>query len=118
MLRWLIPASALVAAVAFSANRPPPVTSEAANHLLATCLIDRLEGCSIENESHWAEFSRQQFQLARAPMHGVDTADYEFVSPDGRYCAFVQFGKNHLSFVRTAEFYRCANRSRVTLGVG
>jgi hypothetical protein len=119
MLRWLLSISLfIILSVAFYVSRPPPITSEAANELLAACLKDRLERCSIKDDSRWPALSRQQFRLTSVADPRVEIANYEFASLDGRYCAFVQFGKGDLSFVRTAEFYSCANRSRVTLGIG
>jgi hypothetical protein len=119
MLRWLVSVSAVVmAATIFYVSRPLPITGQAATELVATCLKDNLERCSVKDDSSWAALSDARFRLIRTADPQLEIANFDFVSLDGRYCAFVQFGKGDLSFVRTAEFYRCANRSKVAVGVG
>lgn len=107
-----------IAAALWFASRQPPITSEAASGFLAECLQSRAERCSIKDDANWEDLSKRTFRLSQKADPQLAVANYEFVSSDGQYCAFIQFGKDDMSDVRTAEFFRCANRNRVTLGVG
>lgn len=98
--------------------RPQPITKEMAAELLATCINTKAENCIVKNDTSWQDLAGRTFRMTRSADPKLAVADYEFVSRDGQFCAFVQFGKEDLSDVRTVEFYRCANRERVTLGIG
>lgn len=72
-------------AVAFYASRPPPITSEAASDLLATCLQKRLESCSIKDDTSWEVLAQQAFRLSSLADPQFRVANYEFVSRDRRF---------------------------------
>jgi hypothetical protein len=48
----------------------------------------------------------------------AEVSNYEFVSDDRRLCAFAQFGKGEMSWLYSADFYRCEQREKVSLGIG
>jgi hypothetical protein len=113
-------ASALLGA-AFYASRPAAINKDGASNLLERCMRERPKRCYIKDDTTWEMLAGQRFELTGSndpPDPGSTVVDYEFASPDGRYCALVEFGKGALDYNRTAEFYQCGNRANLTLGIG
>ena len=112
----LLPGAALVSACAAIGTASP--TKEKAFAFLTACVEQEAEGCNFEKDgTRRVDVQRRTFALRGVEDEpGLAVANYQFSTKECQYCAFVQFQKD-LTFW-TAEFYRCANKSKLHLGVG
>ncbi|MGR4893159.1 hypothetical protein ACIPPQ_19175 [Sphingopyxis sp. LARHCG72] len=106
-------------AVAYWYTRPASPDPDMARKILQHCLDQSGEGCLIEDDTKISELRALSFTLA-ATHDSSETivASYEFRSEDRRYCAYVEIGKREMGWHRATQFYRCARRSSVHLGLG
>ena len=115
------PLLAILATLLLASCAATSVSPEDAGKLLSECLqvLGLSDRCTIEDGSNREAFTRQRFHLVnKADPADAVVASYEFRSTDGEACVLVQLGRGSVSHVGTAEFFRCANRNKVRLGVG
>jgi hypothetical protein len=96
-----------------------PNEDEFAFGLLEGCISGKERRCYAEGDLTLGDVTGRPFApFAKTVLNSNSIGVHEFVSPDGAVCAYVEVGRGRIRYHYAAQFYRCAERKSVHLGIG